>query len=477
MPLDPMMSGAILGSFKNMVDECRQKNASGEDFNKLCETYARLEQLAEEHSDMNAFNGQVMQENLYGLISDYYGRVLSAEAKANLSSDTGDYDDAKLLKMSVDALKQAIESIRKNYADAIQLAKTENAAEHTKAGLDYLERNTDKNLFNATGGMENLRTEADKSLENTLQNTPNAYDNSVEVEVLQNPETIIKPIQDVIDLGEQLGMTLPKFLRIQIERGLDKAMDGTVALRQSLLVEKEFIMVNPDSPYQIQMIDKKISGFDMLASANKFGIPNAKEFSYLRDDIEREFKPKTIEWNKIKKMWDAMLFDLSFWSLSYLDYAPYLKPWCLSRDPKAATIETQNIRPGIFKEREKLFKKYFGLSFHDAFKHPSFEWDVKYHYVGYSQEFVEFMIAKLYPACEPFQHLSPELISERAAFHKKDRNAVDREGNPESHLPAERNRLFYNAKFGEGRHESKYGMHEVSESKAAPWNWNTFKYS
>ncbi|MFH2095553.1 MAG: hypothetical protein ABIJ16_07615, partial [Bacteroidota bacterium] len=243
-----------------------------------------------------------------------------------------------------------------------------------------------------------------------------------------------------------------------------------------LVTDLEFTSVNPVSPHYLDRCNKKIACFDELASKHKFKVPNWKEFNLNRDDIDREFAPKIEEWDTIRDFWDKMLWNLSFWSLSYCSFAPYIDPWSMSDNPKEATIRTQNITPGVFKQRERLFQKYFGLSFHDIFKHPTFEWDVKYNYIDYSQIYTEFLIEKIYPACNPFNHLSSDIIDERASYYKKDRNAVDREMNPERHMPAERMRIFYNQKFGEGRHESKYGPVTRNESAAAPWSWDSFRY-
>ncbi len=475
MALDPMMLNAILGTFKNMMEECKQKNLSGSDFDNMCETYSRMEQLGQEHSDMNAFSAQMMNENLYGKFSDYYGRVLSAGA-SNTSNSAGGYDDAVLLKQSVNALKQVIESLKKNYQDAINESSGKNVMQQNQAGLDFLERNTEKGLFSATGGITALQNDSENALNTTLNKTPNAYDNSIEVEILSNPEVIIKPIQDVINLGEQSGMTLPKFLRIQMETGLDKAMEGAVATSEAYQTEKDFILVNPISPYHIKKIERKIEKFEELASANKFKVPNWTELKFNLDDIDREFETDIQKWDRIKTIWDKLLWDLSFWSLSYCSFAPYIKPWSLAKNPVESTIKTQNTNPGLFQERERLLQKYFELSFMDIFKHPSFQWDVKYNYIGYSQEFIEFLIEKIYPQCKPFNHLTSEIIEIRASFYKKDKNSFDKESNPESHLPAERWQIFYNNKFGEGRYESKFGLIEKSDSKATPWNMSTFKY-
>ncbi len=471
-----MMLNAILGTFKNMVDECKSKNLSGSDFDTMCETYSRMEQLGNQHSDMNDFNAQMMNENLYGKFSDFYGRVLTAAASTQSGGAGGAYDDSALLKQSVDALKQAIVSIRKSYQDTIELAKGKDAQANTQMGLEYLERNTEKGLFAATGGMKAMQADAKKSYEETLEKTPNAYDNSVEVEVLMNPEVLIKPIQDIIDLGEKPGMTLPEFLRIQLETGLDKAMEGSVASRNSLEVEKEFIVTTPSSSYHIRVIDEKIAKFDELANANKYKVPNWTELKFALEDIEREHENEIQKWDNIKDRWDDLLWNLSMWSLSYCSFAPYIQPWSNAKDPVAATKKTQHTGPGIFKEKEKLLQKYFGIGFYEIFKHQTFLWEVKYNYIDYSQEYTEFLIEKVYPECQPFKHLTNDLIEQRASFFKRDRNAQDREGNPESHFPAERLKEFYDKKFGAGRYQSKYGEIEKSESVAKAWNLNSFKY-
>jgi hypothetical protein len=161
--------------------------------------------------------------------------------------------------------------------------------------------------------------------------------------------------------------------------------------------------------------------------------------------------------------------------LAYCSFAPYLKPWVLAPNPKQACIDTQKMRPGIFREREKLFKKYFGLSFHDMFKHETFIWEVNSKYIGDSQEHIEFLALEVYDQCQPFNDLPQELIKKREASHYAGPNKQDRESNPESHIPNHRLQAYYDSVFGEGRYASKYDISEPSKSVAAPWNLDTFK--
>lgn len=476
MPLDPMILNAMIDPFRNMMKDVQSKNLTGPDVDQMSATLQRMEELGNSTDDLNVFNGTMMQENLFGKFSEYYSRALSSEAKAAYDSGEKSYDDASLLKNSIDALKSAIQTLKDNYEKAIQMAKGEDAEEQMNKGLDYLERNTEKGKFKATGGFKSLRKESKKSLEETLEDKPNAYNSSVEVEILTDPTEIIKGIQDVIDLAEQPGMTLPRFLKMQIETGLDKAMEGSVVAKKGQEYTLEFTKAMAVSPFHIQKEERKLAKYEELASKNKFNQPNMKELSYEHREIDRELERPMELWGTITDRWDDLLWDLSFWSLSYCSFAPYIKPWALAKDPVAATIRTQKTAPGVFKQKERLFEKYFGLKFHDIFKHETFEWAVKNDFISYSQEFIEFLIEKIYAECRPFNDLSSQLISERASYYKKDRLSVDRESNPHGHYPAVRVAEFYDKKFGEGRYRSKFGEIEPVDTAAKPWDWGAFKY-
>jgi hypothetical protein len=425
MPIDPVILNAVLDTFKNMYGQCSSQNPENEHVKSMGQVLDRFEQLGQEHSDFNAFNAQVAQENLYAQFSDFYTRALTDQNSGSAQANDGEYDDASLLASCVQGLKQAISVIEDSYQQAID-----------------------------EGGKNN---------------------NGAEVEILQNPQDVIKPIQQLVELGEQQGMTLPDYLRIQIEKGLDKAMEGSVVLKNSLELEKQFVETNPVSPYHIQKADKKIEVFEMLASAAKFGVPDSKQWSVESDDIDRSFEGNIIKYKKIKEMWERMLDNLSDWSLSYTSFAPYIEPWNMSANPKEATIETQNILPGVFTEREKLLQYYFGIGFFDIFKHETFLWEVKYNYLGYSQEFVEFLIKEVYPQCKPLQHLPSEIIEKRAMYSRHGSGKKDKESNPQKTQPAQRLKTFYDKTFGEGRYEQKFGRIPEFPDGAAPWDIDKFE--
>ncbi len=459
MILDPM-----LGTFRTMVADCKSQNLSGGNFDKMYETLDRMEQLGQELDDINTFNAQLMQENLFATFSDYYSKALSDKAKGNADGGEGSgYDDKALLQQSINGLKQAIKAIEDRFKENVDNSKN----------FD-VESNMNQQIEMAKGmGIEisdEMKDIAANNQKVEIEEKPNSFDNSEEVEVLQNPADIIKPIQEIINLGEKEGMTFPKFLRLQIEKGLDKAMEGAIVARKGLETEKEFILASPISPYHIQEIEKKIVRFDELAGKHKFAVPNWKELNFAQNDIDREFETQKIKFKKIKEIWKKLIDDLSFWSLSYCSFAPSIEPWSMSANPKDAVVKTQKITPGIFKERLKLAEKYFEMSFPDILQHESFKWAVKYNYIGISQEHLEFLIKKVFPKCKPFNDLLIDVIKEKEALYKTSKTS-----NPESHFPAIKMRDFYDKKFGEGRHESKYGGIAKNDSQAKSWNIDFFQ--
>ncbi|MBU0486925.1 MAG: hypothetical protein KKA07_15200 [Bacteroidetes bacterium] len=475
MPLDPMLSNAMLGTFRNMAQEIKDKNLSGEDVDKMNATLARMEELAQTNDDMNAFNGTMMQEALYTKFSDFYGRALSAEAQSK-QGGAEDYDDAAILKISLDALRDTVKRIKDSKQEAIQMSKDYDPKAAAEQTMDSLSRNeidseTGRNIDRSEEGIKKLKENSIILIDEELEEKPNAYNNSVEIDVLINDEGLCKPIEELIALGEQEGMTLPRFLRLQIEKGMDKAMEGLVIQREGQEFLAEWNKALPSSPWYTEKEIRKLELFDYLASLSPLKLPNTDELSFGNRRIDYEYEPKIILWQEIVRRWEDILWNLSFWSLAYTPIAPRLKPWCLAADPKKAVIRTQDTAPGIIVQKENLLKKYFDISFMDIFKLDSFEWKVKNHFLGDSQEFVVFLIEEVYPHCRPFNHIPEDVITKRQAMYSE-----KKEINPELRKPIEKFIAFYDTKFGEGRYVSKYGNPDPIPSNAAPWNWESFKY-
>lgn len=476
MPLDPMMSDAMLGTFRKMAQEIKDKNITGEDADNMHQTLARMEELVQTHDDLNAFNGQVTQENLFGKFSDYYGRCLSAQAQeASSDSTDGGYDDAALLKQTLDALRNAVKSIRDSKQEAIRQSQEYDPKKAMEQGLDYVARNADQfglgGALSQVGGIDKMKEASAKQIDEELAEKPNAYNNVEEIKVLIDDEGLTQPIEELIALGEQEGMTFPRFLRLQIEKGMDKAMEGTAVIRDSYVFDLEWQKANARCPHHITKAERKIELFDKLAEKTPFKIPQSDELNFDVQRLDYEFEPQIILWEEITDRSEKLLWDLSFWSLSYTRFAPQLDPWRMAANVQKAIKRTKDTTPGTFKQRERLLQKYFGMSFMDIFKHETFVWLTKNKCVDYSQEYTEFLIEKVYPQCNPSNHLSSDIISDRETFYQD-----KKETNPEILEPMKKFMTFYDSKFGEGRFVSKYGPPNEIECNAQPWNWESFKF-
>jgi len=416
MPIDPSILGPMISPYENMINDVDSQGISNEHVDEMKSFFERMNSLAEEHSDITAFMGVCMQEDLFGKFSNLYSQALTANAQTS-GSDMSSYDDAALLKQAIDSLKQSVEAIKQGQREALQ--------------------------------------EAQKS------------DSSAEVEALDCSADIIQPIEELIALGEQGYITYPEFLRLQIERGLDKAMEGAVSNRKGLVYSLEWAEASKVSPHHIEKCQKQLAVFDELSSKQKFGVPNWKELQWALNDIDYEFEPKMIKWSEITRRWNEILDDLHEWSLAYCSHAPYVDPWRMLEEPnKSRAIQkSKDCLPGVIKQRECLLEKYFGISFYDMFNHETFLWAVETNSIAYSQEFVDFLKDKVYPTCIPLQHFPSELITERERLSKE-----KREVNPRVMEPAKRTMRYYDSKFGEGRHREKFGEIETIESNAEAWS-------
>ncbi len=81
------------------------------------------------------------------------------------------------------------------------------------------------------------------------------------------------------------GVSYPVFLRVAEERGLFKAMEGTVVVRDVILEEIEFAKQS-FLPLHVKMHEEKLAAFDVLAARSSLGIPDSFEFGLVRQKID-----------------------------------------------------------------------------------------------------------------------------------------------------------------------------------------------
>ncbi len=417
MGLDPMFADAILGTFRNMSRELKDKEISGEDFDKMNSYLARMEELAQKHDDMNEFNGIVMQENLYGKFSDHYGRALSAASSAQYSVGGAVYDDAadqKLLKQTLDAYRNSIATIKQ--------MKKENVEMHGETAS----------------------------------------------KVFVKDDLLIKPIQDVISLGEA-GHTYGTFLRLMIEKGLDKAMEGSIVSRDAIIYSRDFYAAGKINPHYEERENKLLEKWDELCAKSKIGVASVLKYNLASDIIYDTYEPKIKLWYNTNSTWDKALTLISEWAMAHMSFAPSLEPWSVAPNPRASVQETIDCEPGKLEVRLAQLKKYFGISFHDIFKHETFLWDCTHHQMWYSQEYIMYLRDEVFQHCKPGNKMPQELISKMEKIWNEKRMR-----NPDQNKLNERYRDNHNKYFGEGNFEEKYGMNPPYECNASSWDLSNF---
>ena len=347
MPIEKTYADAMLGKFRNMLQDCKDKNLSGESFDKMTLVMNRIEALALEMDDLGSFNAKLTTEGLFTDFSTAYGVLLAEEGQKKYSTG-GAYDDSKLLAQTIEAYENSLQQ---------------------------------------------LNSHPDK-------------------------EKLQEPIQEVIALGRS-GINFPTFLRLLIERGLEKAMEGTVLSRDAL--EKDIHWsVELTLPVYERRNRAILAKYDEMASAAAFGVPDSVVFSMERFKIESVFQPMINEYDAIVWRWGKMLELLHDWIDAHTSFAPF--------DERYVSLEgieqtKRNIKfckecyPGFFKVREDLFNRYFIMQLDDIFNHESFAAERKGKRCLYTDTYIEF-IKEVYMQCAPFAQAPQELITKAEQLHK-----------------------------------------------------------
>ncbi len=419
MPIQKNMLDAMLNTFRNMAKDCQGKDAAGEAFDKMIAALQRMEELGQEMDDFSAYSAKITTEGLQMKFSTFYGQVLGELNKPSSKSDNGAYDDKALLNQALDAYRDAIKRLRQGKQEALDIAR------------DDITKN--------------------------------------EIEALDKNELLIKPIEEVIKLGES-GINFPTFLRLMIEKGLDKAMEGSVATREALEYDLGWAKAMHVSKFHVAEKTEMLKKYTALTEVAPFEVPDSLEFELERKLIEYKYLPFIEKWEAIKRRWEQIIDNLDTWAIAHTRFAPYMEPWRMSKNPSESIQNDKDCIPGGIKVREKIFAEYFELKFHDIFTHETFINEVNNFFMDYSQVWIEFLVNKVYPEALPGKYLNKDLVKEAEDMHEKKFRF-----NPERHRALEKVEKYYDSVFGEGRYAKKAPPVEKNDSQAPPWDLTSFK--
>ncbi len=269
----------------------------------------------------------------------------------------------------------------------------------------------------ATESTSNTGTYDDNAL---LQQTIQSYEASLKnFENHKDKELLTKALQDVIDLGKS-GVNYPTFLRLMIEQGLDKAMEGTVLNRKYLVEDLVFAqkMIQPVSERKAQKILHK---YDEIAAQSKLHIPNTIVFNLERFKIESDSEADMKRYNHIMHLWQTSFFDLHWWIDAYTKFAPTDERYAGQNDTETKkNIERiKNINPGKIKATLDILEKNYQLQFNDIFKHENFDAEYRSNRFNYTEEYVKFIKEDIFPQCIPLKHAEKALIDKAESLYNK----------------------------------------------------------
>lgn len=430
MGLDKMYADAMLGTFRSMYQECLEKNKPGEKLDLLTAIMNRMEAVAQTANDISELQGTLLQEDLMSRFSLAYSELL-AESYQEQHANGGYTDDQALLAQNLKALEDAIQAIDESDKEAKDSIRQSSATEQI-----------------STARLSIFQTD-----------------------VTHRYNTIKNAIQNLVDLGRS-SENYPTFLRLQLEKGLDKAAEGTVVVEEVYEEEAVVAQIQRLSPYHIQRSEAIRQAYASLAAKAPFGVPHAIDIELERYKIEHRFEPAIRQWNLLTDRWEELISTLTEWAASQCPRAMYVAPWALIPLPERpeAIRFSKHCCPGILKEQIRLFKQDFDMDFRDVFSHETF-----IHYINekrsyYSQEYMVHLLNVVYPLCLPKQLLPQRIIDKDQKIYDDNRYV-----NPEEQPALINYRKWFDEKYGEGTLEGLIGEAEPFQgSAAAAWDYEEF---
>ena len=344
------------------------------------------------------------------------------------------------------------------------------AAQLQSAGSSVLyDEQTDKALLRQT--ISAYKDAIQRLVDNKAQTKKMLGVTSADADVLLKDKAIINSIENVIKLGDS-GISYPAFLSEMMKQGLDKAMEGSIVSREAQVYLLDAARATASNPFYIRKEEEKLDLYDKITKASKTNVPNTLLYTVGCEKIDWIYQPDINKWNNIKEGWEKAIFWMDEWISSWCSFAPYIAPWAQAENPKEAVIESQDCVPGKLRVWENINQRYFRLSALELFRHESFTWDVQYHWMYWSQEYMEFLLKEIEPVCKPTQTPNAELISKAAYFHNEKRKI-----NPTIGEPSVRYAKYFDSYFGEGEFKKRFGLPAKIETNAASWQWENFSFS
>ncbi len=134
MPVDASMVDAILGTFRTMSQELKDKGIDTPDAKAAHDVLQKMEDLAQEMDDMTAYSTKLGVDGLFTDFSNAYGKALAAGAA---ESSSGDQSDDQLMATTLKAYEDALNTLKENPANAHIVPTVQRVVDLGKSGMSY----------------------------------------------------------------------------------------------------------------------------------------------------------------------------------------------------------------------------------------------------------------------------------------------------------------------------------------------------
>lgn len=253
-----------------------------------------------------------------------------------------------------------------------------------------------------------------------LQQTIKSYEDSLKYfDNHKDKEMLTKAVQDIITLGKS-GINYPNFLRLMIEQGLDKAMQGSI-LNRKYLVEDVAFAQKTIQPAWERKVKAVLNKYDEMAAQSTLRIPNNTLFSLERFKIENDHEADVRRYNHIRNLWQTIFSDLHWWIDAYTRFAPKDERYIGQNESETRKniYRIKNINPGKIKAALNILEQNYQLTWIAIFKHETFDAEYRSNRFNYTEQYICFIKEDVFNQCIPLKHAAKALIEKAEALYNK----------------------------------------------------------
>ena len=137
MPIDPAMSQAMLGTFRDLLADAQGKGLTGPDVDEMGAALAAMDGLAATMNDVAEFSMKLANDGYYTRFTDAYTRAMLAAAGGGGAGPEAIADDEQLLAQSLQAYEGSLAQLRQMTNQEPAIGAIERILTIGRSGVTY----------------------------------------------------------------------------------------------------------------------------------------------------------------------------------------------------------------------------------------------------------------------------------------------------------------------------------------------------